>query len=73
MTMSDKFRTFCLFCFGVGVVLPFGLMTMAALLGLVGTGDLAARISAYAMVGGLVVLFMSYLVMRVLNRGGRSV
>lgn len=71
--MSDKFRAFCLFCFGAGVLLPFGLMTMAALLGLFGTGDLAARISAYSMVGGLVMLSMSYLVLRVLNRGGRGV
>lgn len=72
MRMSDKVRVFCLFCFGAGVLLPFGLMAAAALLGLFGSGELAGQLSAYTMVAALVVLMMSYLVMRVLNRGGRG-
>lgn len=65
--MSEQTNGFCLFCIVVGVVLPWLLIFLSAVVALVGETEALGRVSAYSAAVGLVLLSVSYFFGRAAN------
>jgi hypothetical protein len=65
--MTNSFQRICIFCVISGVVVPWGLLLLAGVLGFATDAEWAARMSAYAAGLGLFVMALSFLFARFLH------